>query len=374
MKKIIILYASVGGGHYRAADGIKKYIDEHYPNEYIVELIDGLNYVSKTVDKITISSYVNMARYSPKTWSKIYKIGEENHSLGSFSNGVQKLLSHKLFDLFEEQDPDVVISTHFFMTEMVACLKKKKKTKCKLAVILTDYASHKFWLSSSEYVDLYFVANEQMRYTLIHEGIEETKINVTGIPVRPEFLLEYNKEKTFEEFGFSMDKPTFLVFGGGQYGMSDASKIFKGILDVKEDIQIIAIAGKSEKTKATFEKLTEKSNKKVAILGFTDRVAELMYASDFIVSKPGGLTTTEILVSNKPFIIFSPVPGQEEENSAFLTNNGAGVRIYDLNKTTPIIEQLINDTFRVENIKLMQRHVAKPNSTKDIVDIVLKNI
>ena len=189
-------------------------------------------------------------------WSKIYKIGEEHHSLGNFSNGVQKLLSHKLFDLFEEQDPDIVISTHFFMTEMVACLKKKKKTKCKLAVILTDYASHKFWLSSSEFVDLYFVANEQMRYTLLHEGIEESKINVTGIPVRPEFLLEYNKEKTFEEFGFSVDKPTFLVFGGGQYGMSDASKIFKGILDVKDDIQIIAIAGKSEKTKNTFEKLS----------------------------------------------------------------------------------------------------------------------
>ena len=86
------------------------------------------------------------------------------------------------------------------------------------------------------------------------------------------------------------------------------------------------------------------------------------------------MTTTEILVSNKPFIIFSPVPGQEEENSAFLTNNGAGFRIYDLNKTTPLIEQLIDDHYRIENMILMQKHIAKPNSTKDIVDILLKYI
>ena len=374
MKKIMILYTSVGGGHFRAADGIKKYIDENFPDQYKVELIDGQNYVSKTVDKIVIKSYVNMARYSPKTWSKIYKMGEENHSLGSFSNGVQKLLSKKLFELFEEQDPDIVISTHYFMTEMVACLKRKNKTKCKLAVILTDYASHKFWLSSTEMVDLYFVANEQMRYTLIHDGVDESKINVTGIPIRPEFLEKYDKEKTFQEFGFSTDIPTFLIFGGGQYGMSDASKIFKGILDIRQDAQIIAIAGKSEKTQATFEQLAAKSNKKVQILGFTDRVAELMSAADFIVSKPGGLTTTEILVSNKPFIIFSPVPGQEEENSEFLTNNGAAIRIYNLNKTTPMVEQLVDDKFRVQNMLLMQSYIAKPNSTKDIVNKVLNSI
>ncbi len=374
MKKIMILYASVGGGHFRAADGIKKYIDSTYPNEFNVELIDGLNYVSKTVDKLVINSYVNMARYSPKTWSKIYKMGEEKHSLASFSNGMQHLFSVKLFELFEEHDPDIVISTHYFMTEMVAYLKRKGKTKAKLAVIMTDYASHKFWLSSNELVDLYFVANEPMKYSLIHSNIPSEKIHVTGIPVRPEFTKTYDREATLKELGLSPDKITFLVFGGGQYGMSDASVLFKGILDIKQDIQVIAIAGKSEKTKETFEKLKEKSIKNVVILGFTDKVAELMHASDFVVSKPGGLTTTEILVSNKPFIIFSPVPGQEEENSAFLTNNGAGFRLYDLTKTTPFVEQLVDDKFRIENMILMQKHIAKPNSTKDIVDIVLDAI
>lgn len=374
MKRIMILYASVGGGHFRAADGVKKYIDENYPGKYQVDLIDGLNYVSKTVDDIVIKSYVWMARYSPKMWKKLYEECDEKKFLATFSNGIQKILSHKFYDLFEEQDPDLVICTHFFMTEMVAHLKKKNKTNTKIGVILTDYASHKFWLTSKEFVDFYFVANDSMKYTLCHEGVSEDKIKVTGIPIRPEFLKEYDKKAILEEFELTKEKPIFLVFGGGQYGMSDASKIFKGLLEVKQDIQIIAIAGKSKKTKKSFEELASQYNKKVIVLGFTDRVAEFMAISNFVVSKSGGLTTTEVLVSNIPFIIFSPVPGQEEENSLFLTNNGAGYRIMNLNKTTPLMEQLIDDTFRIENMKIMQKHVAKPNSTKDIVEYALDSI
>ena len=374
MKKIMILYASVGGGHFRAADGVRSYIEENYKNQYEVVMVDALNYTNKVIDKIVISSYVNMARYSPKLWSKIYQIGEEHYSVANFSNAVQKLLSQKLFNLFKEKQPDVVISTHYFITEMVACLKKKGKRNTKLAVILTDFASHRFWEMKPEYVDLYFVANEEMRYSLIHSGIDENKIHVTGIPVRPEFLKEHNRKELLKEFDLEDNKPIFLVFGGGAYGMSDASVLFKSILEIKEDIQIIAIAGKSEKTKESFEKLALEYDKRVVILGFTDKVPELMSIADFVVSKPGGLTTTEILVSNVPFVIFNPVPGQEEENSNFLTNNGAAVRLWDFNKATPFFEQLLHDTFKVEHIKIMQKHIAKPNSTKDIVETVLNEI
>lgn len=374
MKKIMILYASVGGGHFRAADGVRAYIEENYKDKYEVVMIDALNYTNKVIDKIVISSYVNMARYSPKLWSKIYQMGEEHYSVANFSNAVQKLLSQKLFNLFKEKQPDVVISTHPFITEMVACLKKKGKTNAKLAVILTDYASHRFWEMKSEYVNLYFVANEEMRYSLIHSGIDASKIHVTGIPVRPDFLKKYDRKKLLDDLDLEEGKPIFLVFGGGAYGMSDANVLFKSLLDIKEDIQIIAIAGKSEKTKEGFEKLALESNKKIVILGFTDKVPELMSIADFVVSKPGGLTTTEILVSNVPFVIFNPVPGQEEENANFLTNNGAAVRLWDLNKATPFFEQLLSDKFRLDHIKIMQKHIAKPNSTKDIVENVLKII
>lgn len=239
--KIMILYASVGGGHYKAADGIRNYILENYP-DYNVEMVDALKYTNKLVDKIVINSYVNMARYSPKMWGEIYKFSEKQYSVANFSNMVQKLLSKKLFKLFKNEDPTIVISTHPFVTEMVAILKRNKKTNCKLCVIMTDYASHKFWEIKHQYVDMYFVANEEMKFSLIRNGICEKKINVTGIPIDPAFLRKYNRQEILNEFGLSEDKRTLIIFGGGEFGMSNVKYFFKGVLELNEDIQIVAIA------------------------------------------------------------------------------------------------------------------------------------
>ncbi len=367
MKKIMILYASVGGGHFKAANGINNYINKNHP-ECKTEMIDALRYTNKIVDSVVVKSYVNMARYSPKFWGEIYKFSEKQYSVASFSNAVQKLLSKKLFKLFKDEQPDVVISTHPFITEMVASLKKSQKTNTKLCVVMTDYASHKFWEIKHEFVNMYFVANDEMKFGLITNGIPESKIHVTGIPVDPAFIMEYNKEEIYNSFGLTPTKRTVLIFGGGQFGMSNIKDFFSALLKIKEDLQIVAIAGKSLKNQKLFEKIAKTSDKKVVILGYTNQVPELMQISDFVISKPGGLTTTEILVSQVPFIIINPVPGQEEENANFLTNNGAATRIWDSSKALPFIEHFINDTFRIENMKIMQKHISNPNSTQDIVE------
>lgn len=372
-KKIMLLYASIGGGHYKAADGIKNYLLRNYP-EHEIEMVDALKYTNKVVDKIVISAYVNMARYSPKFWGEIYSFSEKQYSAVNFSNAVQRILSIKLLKLFQKEKPDIVISTHPFITEMVAILKKKNKFQTNLNVIMTDYASHKFWELKSEYVNRYFVANEEMKYTLINNGIKESKIFVTGIPVGDAFLKEYDKNELYNLFDLDKNKRTVLLFGGGEYGLSNVKNFFIGLLETKEDLQIVAIAGKSKKIQNMFKKIASKYNKKVNVLGYTNKVPELMSISDFVISKPGGLTTTEILTSNIPFIIINPIPGQEEENARFLLNNGAAVRLFDADKTTPFLNRLLNDEKRIECMKEMQRHIAKPNSTKDIVEIILRKI
>ena len=157
-KKIVILYASVGGGHFKAAEAIKNYLIKHH-TECEVEMLDALKYTNKAFDKIVIKSYINMARYSPELWGDIYKFSEKQYSVANFSNAVQKILSLKLVKYFKEKEPDVIVSTHPFITEMCAVLKKKEKISAKLNVIITDYASHRFWELKPEYIDHYFVAN-----------------------------------------------------------------------------------------------------------------------------------------------------------------------------------------------------------------------
>lgn len=370
-KNIVILYASVGGGHFKAAEGVKNYILKNYP-DCKVEMVDALKYTNKVVDKIVIKSYVNMARYSPKVWGEIYKFSEKQYSVASFSNAVQKLLSIKLLKLLKDISPDAIITTHPFITEMVAHLKKRKKIDTQLNVIMTDYASHKFWELKPEYVNRYFVANEEMKYGLVHNGINKDKIFVTGIPFSPAFLEEHNKEEIYKEFDLNPQTKTVLFFGGGEYGLSNVKEFVSGLLNIKEKIQVVAIAGKNKRTQKMFKKIASEHDKKVIVLGYTTKIPELMSIANLVVSKPGGLTTTEILVSHVPFVIINPIPGQEEENSRFLLNNGAAIRIYNPEKATPLFEQLLNDSQRLEDMKKRQQVIAKPNSTKDIVTKILE--
>ena len=172
--------------------------------------------------------------------------------------------------------------------------------------------------------------------------------------------------------GLDSTKRTVLIFGGGEYGLSNVKLFLTGLLELEEDIQIIAIAGKSKKIQNMFKNITIKYDKKTLILGYTDKIPELMSIADFIISKPGGLTTTEILTSNVPFIIINPIPGQEEENARFLLNNGAAFRLFDAEKTIPFLTKFFNDEKRINCMKEMQKNIAKPNSTKDIVDIIMK--
>ncbi len=369
-KKIIVLYASVGGGHFKAAEGVKNFILENY-SDCNVQMVDALKYTNKVVDQIIIKSYVNMAKYSPKMWGEIYKFSEKQYSAANFSNAVQMLLSNKLLALFKAEQPDSIISTHPFITEMVASLKKREKFNVELNVIITDYASHKFWELKPEFVDRYFVANEEMKAGLIYNGICKDKIFVTGIPVAPAFLKKYDKLKIYKEFDLDPNLQTILLFGGGEYGLSNVKSFFNGLVNIKENIQIVAIAGKNIKIQNMFKKIADKCNKKVLILGYTNKIPELMNISDVVISKPGGLTTTEILVSNVPFIIINPIPGQEEENARFLLNNGAAVRLYNAEKATPFFENFLNNTIRLSHMKAMQKEISRPNSTRDIVQEIL---
>lgn len=370
-KRVMILYASIGGGHYKAALGIKNYLQTKHP-EHRVIMVDALKYTNKVVDRIVISAYVNMARYSPNVWGDIYGFSQKHYTAVNFSNSVQKLLSLKLYTLFEKIKPDIVISTHPFITEMVAILKKKRKINVNLNVIMTDYASHKFWELKSEFVNRYFVANDEMKQELIHHGIDAEKIYVTGIPVGPEFLEHYDKKEVCSQFELNPSKKIVLMFGGGEYGLSNVKQYFQSLLAVNQDFQVVAIAGKSKKIQNMFKKLANQSTKKVIVLGYTDKIAQLMGVADFVISKPGGLTTTEILTTHLPFIMINPIPGQEEENARFLLNNGAAVRLYDEHNATPFLTQFFADSVRVENIKAMQKKIAKPNSTQSIVETILE--
>ncbi len=375
--KVLIFYASYGGGHLNAAKSIEYCIKSNYKN-IDVEMIDCMKYVNKTIEKVTTAAYREMAKKMPWAWGRIYSDSQKG-PLAHISTRSNKIMAIKLLKLLREKKPDLIISTHPFGSQMCSYLKRKNKINSKIATIMTDFAPHDQWLVGHEFTDYYFVAHNKMKNYLISKGISESKIFVTGIPISEAFKENYNKKEIFNKYNLDENKFTILFFGGGEFGLGKTRtvQIFENFVKetINNNIQIIAISGKNPKMKEAFENIVTENNalNNVKIIEFSNEIPKLMYISNLVVTKPGGLTTSESLASNLPMVIINPIPGQEEENAEFLENTGIAVWIKKTDNSKKIIENLINNKEKLAQMKENTRILAKQNSTQDICDILLKN-
>ena len=374
MKKVLIFYAAYGGGHLSAAKSIQKYITENF-TDVESEMVDCMKYINKPLEKVTTGAYREMAKKAPKLWGKVY-FDSEKGLLSEISKDSNKLMAKKLSKLINEINPDLIISTHPFSSQMASYLKGKGKIDCEIATILTDFAIHKQWLVGSEYTNNFFVSNDTMKNDMIDLGINENKIHVTGIPMSDRFFETFDKEAIYKMFNLNPDKKVILFFGGGEFGLGKdrTVQVLDSFIKKLTDFQIVTVAGKNEKMKEAFEELAKnnQAEDRVRVLGFTDKVPELMHISCLVVSKPGGLTTTETLASSLPMIIINPIPGQEEENAEFLESKGAGVWLKSTDNPDDIIDLVFKDENKLEQMKENAIKLAKKNSTKEICNILLK--
>ena len=375
MKKILVFYASYGGGHLSAAKSIQKCIIENYENVE-AEMIDCMKYINKPIEKLTTGAYREMAKKAPKLWGKVYS-GSQKGLLAAISKDSNKLMAKKLNKLIQEKKPDLIISTHPFSSQMCSYLKKKGKIECKISTVMTDFAMHDQWLIGHEYTENFFVSNENMKQDMVEYGVAENKIHVTGIPMSNRFFENFDKQKIYEMFKLNPEKKVILFFGGGEFGLGKdrTVQILKAFIQVTSNHQIVAVAGKNEKMKEAFESLAQAYSAKdrVRILGFTDNVPELMHIASLVVTKPGGLTTTESLASGLPMIIINPIPGQEEENAEFLVSKGVGIWIRKEDNAESVITELFSSSDTLEKMRDNAKLLAKKNSTEEICRISLEN-
>jgi processive 1,2-diacylglycerol beta-glucosyltransferase len=327
--KVLIFYASYGGGHLGAARSIEDSLKSQHP-EFDVELIDCMKYVNFTIEKITSATYRELAKKAPWAWGRIYHDSQKG-PLAHLTSRSNKIMAIKLLRLLREKQPDMIISTHPFGSQMCSYLKRKGKISAKIATVMTDFAPHDQWLVGSDFMDYLFVAHENMKQDIGKKGVPLTKIHATGIPISSRFLADYPRDEIKKEFALTDKKTTVLFFGGGEFGLGKTRtfSVFEALIREIDSIQVIAIAGKNEKMKEKFQELVHTYHKEdsVVVLGFTHQVPELMSVSDVVVSKPGGMTTSESLACCLPMIIINPIPGQEEENAEFLENSGVGIWI-----------------------------------------------
>lgn len=372
--KVLVFYASYGGGHLNAAKSIENYILNNY-KETDVELIDCMKYVNKTIEKITTTAYKEMAKKMPWAWGRIYSDSQKG-PLAHISSRSNKIMAIKLLKLLREKNPDLIISTHPFASQMCSYLKKHNKINCKIASIMTDFAPHDQWLVGKKCIDYFFVAHNKMKEDLIKKKVPAEKIFATGIPLSNKFLLNFDRTEILKQFGLKENKKTILFFGGGEFGLGKTKtlKVLSSLLNDFDNIQIVAISGKNVKMKNKFQELADNSSmsEDIKIMEYTNNVPELMSVSDLVVTKPGGLTTSESLASGLPIIVINPIPGQEFQNAEFLEEKGVGIWIKSSTNINETLHSLLNNPEKFKQMKVNAKLLAKKYSTRDICKILLE--
>ena len=376
MKKILIFYASYGGGHLTAAKSIENYLKQNYSNTSI-ELIDCMKYINKPIEKITTAAYREMAKKLPWAWGKIYSDSQKG-PLAHITTRSNKIMAIKLLRLLREKQPDLIISTHPFGSQMCSYLKRKEKIHAKIATIMTDFAPHDQWLIGKEYTDYYFVAHNKMKDYLKLQNIEDNKIFATGIPISSRFLEDFDTNSILKSFGLDPNKQTILFFAGGEFGLgkNQTINIFECIVNNFKNIQMVAIAGKNEKMKKQFEYIVNLCGREnsIKVLPFTDKVPELMHISDLVITKPGGLTVTESLASNLPILVINPIPGQEEENGEFLEEKRIAIWLKKKDDVEQVLNNLLNNKEKLLEMKENTKKLANKYAARDICKILMDNI
>lgn len=372
---ILLFYASYGSGHLSAATAIEQYIKENYPDAKTLK-IDCVEYINKSINKISTSAYKSIILKTPVLWGQVYKLLKNDTILDitQFSN---RFMAKKIFTLFEDFEPDLVISCHPLGGQITSFLKSHKKTNCKLATVMTDFASHKQWLIGKDYTDYFFVSNIEMKTSLISEGIYPNKIYVSGIPISPNFYKNYNKENIYKSLNIEKNKTNIIFFGGGSLGLSSSSNIqtiLTSLLQATDEShQIIIISGKNQKLYNDFQKTINNTYHKsqIKLIDFTTELPELLPITSFVITKPGGLTITECISTNVPIILINPIPGQEKENAQYIADNKMGIWIKTNKPTSEYFQEIFNDTKLIEEIKENQKKYSHINSTKNICDILI---
>jgi processive 1,2-diacylglycerol beta-glucosyltransferase len=369
--KILILHASAGAGHRRAAEALGKGFAAACP-EAQVEIRDILEFTPAVFRKTYGERYLEVIKKVPELWGYVYARSDKKaleplrRRLRSFVNKTNTLEFAAFVRAFE---PDVVVCTHFMPLEILSRRIRKGKSGASLFCAVTDFAVHALWVV--EHVSCYYVAAEEARRQLLRHGQPEDGVRVTGIPIDPVFARSLPRAEARRRLGIDDSLPVVLVLSGGA-GVGPMAELVRAVGASGAACRLLVVAGANAELKAGAEEAARGLSVPVTVFGFVTTLHELMDAADLIVSKPGGLTTAEALAKGKPMLIVDPIPGQEQRNCEHLLEAGAAARLFDIADAGYKIGELLADPERLARMGRQAAEIGHPDAAvaiaRDIVE------
>lgn len=370
-ERILILSASAGAGHVRAAEAIEKaVIQMHAARE--VKHVDTLDYTNRLFRKLYSKAYLELVNGAPDLLGWLYDYLDQPWKNERRRLALDRLNTRPFVKLLEHYQPEMTICTHFLPAEIISWLKAKKRLASRQAIVVTDLDIHAMWLC--HHYEQYFVAMDETRVHMEKLGIPAEKITVSGIPIDPAFAETKDKRTMRRKHGLKIDRTTILVSAGG-FGVGAIEHVIKSLLELRHAAQVVAISGRNEDLRKRLTRLVSTrapgSQVDVTVVGYTTEMDEYMAAADFMLGKPGGLTTSEALAKGLVLLIVNPIPGQEERNSDHLLEEGVAIRCNNLPALAHKIDGLLDDPQRLAVMRKNVSRLARPRAAYETVSKLL---
>jgi processive 1,2-diacylglycerol beta-glucosyltransferase len=356
----------------RAAQAVELALREVAPRA-AVRNVDVLQLSNALFRRLYGAAYLDLVNKAPHVLGYFYDYLDRPRRPGSKRDALrlalQKLNLRRLIQLLDDEHPDLVINTHFLPAEIIASLRRKRKLSVPQVTVTTDFETHRLWVNQP--CERYFTATEEGARYLHAWGVPAADTTVTGIPIHPAFSKPKDRTAARDRLGLVGDRPVVLQLAGG-FGVGPIARLYGGLLDVEHSLDLVVIAGRNEKVKAELAALRPPPRHRARVLGFTDQIDEWMAAADLVVSKPGGLTTSETLARGAAMVIVNPIPGQESRNSDYLLENGAAIKVNNVATLACKVDALLADPRRLGALRANAARLGRPRAAYDVAEHSLR--
>ena len=370
--RVLIATVTAGAGHLQAAAALEEAWHTLRPRD-TVQKLDVLDFTPKFYRSFYIESYLKIIEHAPELWAHVFKKTDNPELVRKLTRGrrmLAQITTSKFARRIEEWAPEIVLCTHYLPLEIMGRVVRDNGTEDSTFIVstVTDFEAHALWMEAS--VDLYCVAAEETKARLLARGAAPEQVAVTGIPISSRFSARMNPSALRKRFGLRDDLHTLLILSGG-FGLGPVAEILNEVNKLSKPVQIMVVCGRNDELRRELAMLDRRQP--THLFGFVQNMQELMAVSDLVITKPGGLTSSETLAMGKPLFILNPIPGQEAANSDFLLQNGAAMKANRMEDLPFRLEKLLGSK-RLTEMAAAAKRLGRPDAAAEVCRQVLRRL
>lgn len=377
-KRILFLSVSAGAGHARAAEALRATAVTAFPPVETLHL-DVMEYVPAAFRKLYTDFYIKLVHRHPQLWRMLYhatSTADPASPTQKLRRAIERLGTRALRGAIDDFAPDAIVCTHFLPAEILMHEIRRERLAAPVWVQVTDFDLHGMWVIPR--MAGYFAASEEVAFRMRAAGIPAERVHVTGIPVMPAFAESPDREACARHFGLDPARRTILLMGGGG-GLGGLDEVAASLLQLgpegaRHDFQLIVLAGRNQEALTRLRAMTAEHAGRLFPFGFTDEVQRLMACSDLVITKPGGLTTSECLAMGVPMLLNAPIPGQEESNADYLLEQGAALKAIDTVSLEYRVGMLLAEPQRLQRMRAAAAALGRSQAAQCVLRTVMDGL